>query len=80
RGICPGAEPEALRQHGAQVREWLKDVPEEGQIRDLLRQVGGPASRTELGIDDDLFARSLLEAHRVRDRHTLLRALNEADE
>ncbi|GJM72043.1 hypothetical protein HMSSN036_42590 [Paenibacillus macerans] len=55
-------------------------MPEEGQIRDLLGQAGGPASRTELGIDDELFARSLREAHRVRDRHTLLRALNEAGE
>ncbi|RRJ66892.1 sn-glycerol-1-phosphate dehydrogenase [Paenibacillus oralis] len=80
RGICPGAEPEALRQHGAQVREWLRDLPSEAQLRDLLRQAGGPASRTELGIDDELFARSLREAHRVRDRHTLLRALNEAGE
>lgn len=73
----PGHEPEALRQHGSQVREWLREVPGEAQIRDLLRQAGAP-SRTELGIDDELFERSLREAHRLRDRHTLLRALNEA--
>ncbi|MGG6312657.1 sn-glycerol-1-phosphate dehydrogenase [Paenibacillus macerans] len=77
-GTYPGAEPEALRMHAGQVREWLRDLPGEAQIRGLLRQAGGPASLAELGVGEELFARSLREAHRVRDRHTLLRALNEA--
>ncbi|MGG3741798.1 sn-glycerol-1-phosphate dehydrogenase [Paenibacillus chibensis] len=78
RGIYPGGEPSALRQYGAEVREWLKEVPSEAEIRSLLQRAGGPASREELGIDAELFERSLREAHLVRDRHTLLRALNEA--
>ncbi|MMZ63587.1 Glycerol-1-phosphate dehydrogenase [NAD(P)+] [compost metagenome] len=78
RGVYPGGEPEALRQHGGQVREWLAAVPGEAAIRELLRLAGGPSSRQELGIDDELLAASLREAHLIRDRHTLLRALNEA--
>ncbi len=78
-GAYPAGEPEALRQHGEQVRAWLADVPSEAEIRELLRQAGGPSSLEELGIDDELFASSLREAHHVRsNRHTLLRALNEA--
>lgn len=77
-GIVPGAEPDALRTHGAEVREWIAEIPAESTIRDLLRIAGGPTDRTELGIDDALLERSLREAHQLRNRHTLLRALNEA--
>lgn len=79
RGLYPAGEPEALLQHSEQVRAWLADLPSDAEIRELLRQAGGPSSLEELGIDDELFARSLNEAHLVRmNRHTLLRALNEA--
>ncbi|WP_433943202.1 sn-glycerol-1-phosphate dehydrogenase [Paenibacillus sp. SN-8-1] len=77
-GIFPGAEPEALREHGSEVRKWIAEIPPESTIRDLLRIAGGPNDRTELGIDDELLKRSLSQAHRLRNRHTLLRALNEA--
>ncbi len=78
RGVYPGQEPEMLKKHGSQVREWLDEVPGEADIRSLLQRAGGPSSLQELGIDDGLFADSVREAHRLRDRHTLLRALNEA--
>ncbi|MEF2964885.1 sn-glycerol-1-phosphate dehydrogenase [Paenibacillus sp. M1] len=79
RGVFPGGEPEALRRHGELVRSWLADVPSEAAIRELLQLAGGPSSLAELGIGDGLFARSLREAHRIRpNRHTFLRALNEA--
>ncbi|WP_339321998.1 sn-glycerol-1-phosphate dehydrogenase [Paenibacillus sp. FSL W8-0194] len=78
RGVYPGREPEMLKKHESQVREWLNEVPGEADIRSLLQRAGGPASLQELGIDDGLFADSVREAHRLRDRHTLLRALNEA--
>lgn len=78
RGVYPGRQPEELRRYGGQIREWLAAVPREAQIRELLSEAGGPADRIQLGIDDELFARSLREAHRLRDRYTLLRALNEA--
>ncbi len=79
-GMLPGAEPAALREHREQVRAWLRDLPGEAELRGLLRKAGGPSSLAELGIGEELFARSLREAHRVRDRRTLLRALNEAEQ
>lgn len=78
-GIFPGQQPEALRKYGDQIREWMAEVPSESQIRELLVVTGGPSTLEELGIDEDLFTESLREAHLVRyNRHTLLRALNEA--
>ena len=78
-GVFPGSEPEALKQYGGQVRAWLADVPSPAELTELLHQAGGPSSLKELGIGDELFARSLCEAHEIRsNRHTLLRALNEA--
>lgn len=77
-GRYPGVEPDALRTHGAVVREWIAEIPAESEIRNLLRIAGGPTDRTELGIDDELLERSLSKAHHLRNRHTLLRALNEA--
>lgn len=79
-GMLPGAEPAALREHREQVRAWLRDLPGEAELRGLLRKAGGPSTLAELGIGEELFARSLREAHRVRDRRTLLRALNEAEQ
>ncbi|SME88981.1 glycerol-1-phosphate dehydrogenase [NAD(P)+] [Paenibacillus barengoltzii] len=79
-GTLPGAEPAALREHREQVRAWLRALPGEAELRGLLRQAGGPSTLAELGIGEELFARSLREAHRVRDRRTLLRALNEAEQ
>ncbi|QDH22140.1 sn-glycerol-1-phosphate dehydrogenase [Saccharibacillus brassicae] len=79
-GRYPAGRPEAIDRHGETLRGWLEDVPSEGEIRGLLVAVGGPASRVELGIDDELFMRSMRQAHTVRlNRHTLLRALNEAE-
>ncbi|ANS77359.1 glycerol-1-phosphate dehydrogenase [Paenibacillus yonginensis] len=78
RAQYPGDEPEQLLCHGAQVREWLAAVPSAPEIRRLLELAGGPSSLDELGIEDELFAESLREAHKLRSRHTLLRALNEA--
>lgn len=79
-GTFPGAAPAALREHGEQVRAWLRDLPGEAELRGLLRKAGGPATLAELGVGEELFARSLREAHLVRDRRTLLRALNEAEQ
>ncbi|AWB45486.1 sn-glycerol-1-phosphate dehydrogenase [Paenibacillus sp. CAA11] len=75
----PGAKPSIVDQYGEQLAAWIRQVPEESVIRELMRRAGGPSSRVDLGIDDTLLARSLREAHEVRlNRHTLLRALNEA--
>lgn len=77
-GLLPGNEPDVLLKNRKQVREWLKKVPQESEIRELLKLAGGPVSCQELGIDEELFRESLRQAHTVRDRRTFLRALNEA--
>ncbi|WP_055107274.1 sn-glycerol-1-phosphate dehydrogenase [Paenibacillus ihumii] len=78
-GIFPGRQPNVLSEHGGQIREWMAEVPSASRIRELLALAGGPSTLEELGIDEELFAESLREAHLVRyNRHTLLRALNEA--
>ncbi|GIP57569.1 sn-glycerol-1-phosphate dehydrogenase [Paenibacillus sp. FSL W8-0186] len=78
-GKFPGRQPKALLEHGDQIREWLAEVPPASRIRELLVLAGGPSTLEELGVDEDLFTESLREAHLVRyNRHTLLRALNEA--
>ncbi|MNO25535.1 Glycerol-1-phosphate dehydrogenase [NAD(P)+] [compost metagenome] len=79
RGDFPNAKPGQWEQYQEQVTAWIAKVPSEELIRELLKQAGGPSSREELGIDDELLQQSLKEAHQVRlNRHTLLRALNEA--
>jgi len=61
-----------------EVRKLVAELPDEAAIREWLRSIGGPGSIEELGVDADLLARSLKEAHYVRpNRYTLLRAYNE---
>ncbi|EFM12613.1 Glycerol-1-phosphate dehydrogenase (NAD(P)(+)) [Paenibacillus curdlanolyticus YK9] len=60
------------------LEQALAAVPSTAELQRLLRVVGGPATASELGIDDELLTRSLREAHRVRvNRQTLLKAYNE---
>lgn len=62
----------------SEIAEELDKLPEESELRGLLRTVGGPADIDELGLPAELLERSLREAYRVRmNRHTLLRAINE---
>lgn len=59
------------------VREAIAALPDERMIRGWLKQVGGPSTTEELGVDEELLKRSLQEAHHVRpNRYTLLRAYN----
>ncbi|KRE49625.1 sn-glycerol-1-phosphate dehydrogenase [Paenibacillus sp. Soil522] len=59
------------------VREAIAALPDEMTIRGWLKQVGGPSTTEELGVDAELLQRSLQEAHQVRlNRYTLLRAYN----
>jgi len=59
------------------VREAIAALPDEKTIRGWLKQVGGPSTTEELGVDAELLKRSLQEAHLVRlNRYTLLRAYN----
>jgi glycerol-1-phosphate dehydrogenase [NAD(P)+] len=70
----PSAEPNLLEL----IREEIRGIPNEHEIRRLLKIVGGPTTPDELGVDEQLLARSLSEAHYIRfNRLTMLRAYNE---
>jgi glycerol-1-phosphate dehydrogenase [NAD(P)+] len=61
-----------------EISKELQQIPNEAELRELLRQVSGPLSAAELSVDEELLGRSLREAHHVRpERSTLLRAYNE---
>lgn len=77
-GVFPYTEPKGFAQNRNRIQEWLTKVPAPDQLHSLLRLAGGPAISEELGVDQALVQRSLQEAHTLRDRHTLLRVLNEA--
>ncbi|RED66373.1 sn-glycerol-1-phosphate dehydrogenase [Cohnella lupini] len=63
-----------------EIARHSQQIPDELTLRDLLRQVGGPATIEQLSVEQELIERSLKEAHHVRpDRYTLLRAFNERE-
>ncbi|WP_181956668.1 sn-glycerol-1-phosphate dehydrogenase [Paenibacillus piri] len=72
------AAADAIAANWPQIRKHIADIPDSGTLTGLLRGIGGPASVSELQVSDELLARSMREAHRVRmNRYTLLRAYNE---
>ncbi|WP_141506210.1 sn-glycerol-1-phosphate dehydrogenase [Paenibacillus luteus] len=67
----------AFTEKPEQLRMAIAALPDETTIRNWLREVGGPSTTEELGVDAELLMRSLQEAHQVRpNRYTLLRAYN----
>ncbi|CAM4063427.1 sn-glycerol-1-phosphate dehydrogenase [Paenibacillus alkaliterrae] len=73
--LADEAEGLAFAANPEKVRETIASLPSEKQIREWLRQVGGPSTTEQLGVDAELLMRSLQEAHHVRpNRFTLLRA------
>lgn len=53
------------------------EVPSSSQLGGLLEKLGGATFPEQLGIDDNLVKRSLSDAHKLRNRFTALRFLNE---
>jgi glycerol-1-phosphate dehydrogenase [NAD(P)+] len=60
------------------LAQLIRQIPDPDAIKQWLVQTGGPSTPEEIGIDPELLTRSLLEAHRVRNRYTLLKAYNES--
>lgn len=60
-----------------EIIHLISQIPEANQLIQWIKIVGGPTSIEELGIDEELFNRSMREAHYMRERYTLLKALNE---
>jgi glycerol-1-phosphate dehydrogenase [NAD(P)+] len=70
----------AIEANWVEIQKEISQIPDKQTIRDLLRTVGGPVNPQELGVHDDLLARSMQEAHHIRlNRYTLLRAYNETE-
>ncbi|GFN30190.1 sn-glycerol-1-phosphate dehydrogenase [Paenibacillus xylaniclasticus] len=74
-----GEQAELLAADRNRLEQAIAEIPPAEELQRLLQTAGAPSTPEELGIDRGLLARSLREAHRVRaNRHTLLRAFNEA--
>ena len=46
--------------------DWVK-------IKKVLETIGAPTTAKDLGVDDKCIIKALMEAHRIRDRYTILR-------
>lgn len=46
-------------------------------VRETLKTIGSPTTAEELGIDDEIVIKALVDAHKVRDRFTILSSINE---
>lgn len=58
-------------------KETKKLSPSRGFVEDLLNAAGAMVSPKEVGIDRDLFHRSLMEAYTVRNRYSVLQYTKE---
>lgn len=59
------------------VAALFDEIPSGEEIRRILKLVGGKTTAEELGINSSWVEEGLQEAHHIRDRHTMLRLLNE---
>lgn len=66
-----------IASHWDEIKQHISAIPAADELSALLAQVGGPTSYHQLGIAQELVARSMSEAHLVRpERYTLLHAYN----
>ncbi|MFS0726084.1 sn-glycerol-1-phosphate dehydrogenase [Paenibacillus sp. 1P07SE] len=65
-----------LRTVWPELAAELARVPAAEQLRSWLRTARGPDHIAALGVSEELRDRSLREAHHVRPRYTMLRAIN----
>ncbi|WP_062308246.1 sn-glycerol-1-phosphate dehydrogenase [Alicyclobacillus sendaiensis] len=75
-GLAPWASL-AGREH--EVRAIVASVPPGDRVRALMRQLGAPAEPGDLGIERSLVSSSLKRAHKLRNRYTMLRLLNDTN-
>ncbi len=61
-----------LRQHWTQILAAAEAIPQPEQLKNLLDRVGGAINPEQLGIEPGVVETSLREAHKIRNRHTLL--------
>ena len=66
-----------MKEHKQEITSILNNIPQSTYIEELIEKTGGKSSTDQLGIDDEWVINSLTEAHKIRDRYTILRFLNE---
>ncbi|MDF2670229.1 MAG: glycerol-phosphate dehydrogenase [Paenibacillus sp.] len=67
----------SIRSNWEHIAKLVEHIPSPDIIRSLLERTGGPSTPEAIGISEELLKRSLLEAHKVRNRYTMLKAYNE---
>lgn len=53
-------------------KDMRNDLPEPKYCKDLLDRIGAPDTPKEIGIEKELFYKSILEGYRVRNRYSIL--------
>ena len=59
------------------VYEEIKKLPRVEEIRDILKKLNAPYRYRDIGVDEALLKETLLNAHTVRDRYTVLTLFKE---
>jgi glycerol-1-phosphate dehydrogenase [NAD(P)+] len=65
-------------ENSQEIISLYSEIPSSSQLGGLLAKLGGATMPEQLGIDDDLVKSSLSEAHKLRNRFTALKFLNDA--
>jgi glycerol-1-phosphate dehydrogenase [NAD(P)+] len=63
-----------------EIMKIYEEIPTPGHLKNLLTQTGGEIMPEQLGIDEQLVAASLSNAHNLRNRFTALKFMNVAVE
>ncbi|MBS4208270.1 sn-glycerol-1-phosphate dehydrogenase [Bacillus sp. FJAT-50079] len=66
-----------IKDHQHEIQAIINNIPETAYFEKVMEKVGGKSSTFELGIHDSLVTDSMLEAHKLRERFTMLHFLNE---
>ena len=73
------ADPLLTDAQKERVAMIFRHLPKGNDIRQLLEQVGGKTTLSDLGIEEALYQESIMHAHTLRKRNTMLHYLNTAE-
>lgn len=66
-----------IKEHKEEIKAVYEQIPDSILLRKWVEQLGGETHPEQLGIENDLVIKGLNEAHKLRDRFTALKFLNE---
>ncbi|WHY01281.1 sn-glycerol-1-phosphate dehydrogenase [Neobacillus sp. DY30] len=73
-------QPGKLQENLKEIMKIYQEIPNPEHLKNLLTQTGGETLPEQLGIDEQLVAASLQNAHNLRNRYTALKFMNAAAE